>query len=46
MSNKKILILFVIDLILSVGIIVYLVAGHIVQADDVHKQETMLDQQM
>lgn len=46
MSNKKILILLVIDLILSVGIIVYLAVGHIVQADDVHKQETMLDQQM
>lgn len=46
MNNRKILIFLVIDLILSVGIILYLVTGQDVRTQDTAKQETVLDQQM
>ncbi len=46
MNNRKILTFLVIDLILSVGIIIYLVAGQTGQTGEVHRQETVLNQQM
>ena len=46
MNNRKILTFFVIDLILSVGIIIYLVAGQTGQTGELPGQETVLNQQM